>query len=300
MDNDFYISPPHYKSYAKKLTELKTEFPFLRLFSIGQSVLGRPIFALSIGNTKNVTLMAGAFHAQEWLTTSLLVRYIEHLCLCVRNKTQFSSFHLNGSLTQKGLIIVPMVNPDGVSIALDGASSAGKLEENIIKMSQLDSRSWQANARGVDLNHNYDAGFTTLKKIEEDSGINAPCPRQYGGTFPHSEPETQAMLKLCNSYNIQTAFAFHSQGEEIFYEYGENPPAKGFFLANLIAQSSGYTLVKNDGLYSHGGFKDYFIQKYGRAGFTIEIGKGENPLPISDLEGIYDRLMESLVIMTVM
>jgi len=34
--------------------------------------------------------------------------------------------------------------------------------------------------------------------------------------------------------------------------------------------------------------------------FTIEIGNGKNPLPISDLEGIYERLKQMLLISIVM
>ncbi|WMJ24198.1 M14 family metallocarboxypeptidase [Paludicola sp. MB14-C6] len=297
---DFYTSPPTYKHYVDKLMELKNEFPFVQLFSIGQSVLGRQIFALSIGNMKQVTLMAGAFHAQEWLTTTLLVRYLERVCLAVREKSKICGTSLNQSLSQKGLLFVPMVNPDGVCIALEGAESAGKYAPFVTQIQLSSQRSWQANVRGVDLNHNYDAGFRQLREIEIQSGITGPSPRQYGGQYPHSEPETMAMVRLCLRHNISTAYAFHSQGEEIFYEYGENPPAKGYYMAKLLSHVSGYTLVKNDGLYSHGGFKDYFIERFDRPGFTIEIGKGENPLPITDLEDIYERLLESMVIMSVL
>jgi g-D-glutamyl-meso-diaminopimelate peptidase len=297
---DFYTSPPTYTNYVNKMMELKNEFPFIQLYSIGQSVLGRQLFAVSIGNMKRVNLLAGAFHAQEWLTTTLLVRYLERVCLAVREKSKICGVSLNQSLAQTGLLFVPMVNPDGVSIALEGPQSAGKYEPFIRKLQAESERSWQANARGVDLNHNYDAGFAELRQMEIESGITGPAPRQYGGKSAHSEPETQAMVRICSTNEICAAYAFHSQGEEIFYEYGENPPAKGYYIAKLLSEVSGYTLVKNDGLYSHGGFKDYFIQKYDRPGFTIEIGKGENPLPITDLEDIYERLLESLVIMSVM
>ncbi len=300
MLNDFYTSPPCYRSYVNKVMELKKEFPFLQVFSIGQSVLSRQIFALGIGNLSSVTLMAGAFHAQEWLTTSLLVRYIEHLSLAVREKTTISGICLNTSLSQRGLLIVPMVNPDGVSIALEGAQSAGEFSTFVQHLQEQSVKSWQANARGVDLNHNYDAGYAILKKMEVQNGITGPCARQYGGKFAHSEPETMAMVKLCNRYNVKSTYAFHSQGEEIFYEYGDTTPVRSAYIAKLLSNSSGYKLIKNNGLCSHGGFKDYFIQKFARPGFTIEIGKGENPLPIDMLEDIYLRLLESMVIMTVL
>lgn len=297
--NDFYTSPPNYKSYIKKLCELKGKYPFLEVEAIGQSVLAREIYSVGIGNMNNVTLFAGAFHAQEWLTCSLLVKYLETLAISVKEKTTIHEYNIAKSLEKRGIIIVPMVNPDGVSIALEGVSSAGHLKNFVDSIMENFDKSWQANARGVDLNHNYDAGFDILKELERSAGITSESPRQYGGEYPHSEPETRAMLSILKNKNVETAYAFHSQGEEIFYEYGENTPSKGVYIAEILSKVSGYKLVKNDGLYSHGGFKDYFIDKYKRPGFTIEIGKGQNPLPITDLDDIYDKILKLLLVATI-
>ena len=54
------------------------------------------------------------------------------------------------------------------------------------------------------------------------------------------------------------------------------------------------------GMASHGGFKDWFIESFGRPGFTIEIGRGENPLPISDFDEIYKKLAPALALALVM
>lgn len=157
----------------------------------------------------------------------------------------------------------------------------------------------QANARGVDLNHNFDAGFKELKEIERENGITCPSPRQYGGLFPHSEPESASLVRLVKSTVAERVYAFHSQGEEIFYEYGDSTPPQSKYIADLLCRASGYKLVKNEGLNSHGGFKDFFIEKYKRSGFTIEIGKGKNPLPISDLPKVYEKTKELMTIASV-
>ena len=104
------------------------------------------------------------------------------------------------------------------------------------------------------------------------------------------------MINLCKTFDVKKVFAFHSQGEEIFYEYGTRTPSSSRLIAELLASACGYRLVHNDGLASHGGFKDWFIDKTGRPGFTIEIGSGENPLPIEDLEPIYARLLEMMLL----
>lgn len=282
MTSNFYDFEPYYDRYSAKLCELADTYPNLRKCSIGKSVLGRDIYAVSLGNTENAVLFAGGFHAQEWLTCSLLTRFIEYAADC------------SELLEQRGLVVVPMVNPDGIAIALEGVWSAHELAEEVLEIMQSSDKSWQANANGVDLNHNYDAGFAELKQIERAALITAPSPRRYGGEYAHSEPETRAMVNFLARHQIETAYAFHSQGEEIFYKYGIHTPKESYAMAQKLADLSGYSLVLNDGLCSHGGFKDYFIDKYHRPAFTIEIGKGENPLPITMLNGIYERLLPML------
>lgn len=71
-------------------------------------------------------------------------------------------------------------------------------------------------------------------------------------------------------------------------------------MAKIFSASSDYRLVENDGLASHGGFKDWFISEFGRPAFTFEIGKGENPLPLSDFEQIYEKLEETLLLAALM
>lgn len=300
MYDPFYETPPNYTHYVEKLQNLQKTYPFVKLFSIGKSVLGRKIYAIGIGNLHTVNLFAGAFHAQEWLTCTLLVRFLEDICRHIQSEKPILNLNFQTALLQRGLLLVPMVNPDGVEIALHGPQSAKHLHKSVKKIQELSSQSWQANARGVDLNHNFDANFLLCKQQEEANGIFGPSPRQYGGRYPHSEPETKAIVNLCTSFFVKTAIAFHSQGEEIFYEYGDHTPKVSYYIAPLLASYSGYTLSHPSGMASHGGFKDWFIDKLHRPGFTVEIGKGENPLPISDLSGIYSKIKDMMAIAAVL
>ena len=47
---------------------------------------------------------------------------------------------------------------------------------------------------------------------------------------------------------------------------------------------------------SFAGYKDWFIQEYNRPGYTIEAGLGENPLPISQFDNIYEKNIGILVL----
>ena len=106
--------------------------------------------------------------------------------------------------------------------------------------------------------------------------------------------------RLCLRRMPRTAVALHSQGEEIYYEYGEHTPERGEHLAKIFAAASGYTLVQNAGLASHAGFKDWTIEALGIPSFTFELGKGKNPLPLSDFESVYKSIEETLVLACVM
>lgn len=305
FQDSFYRLPPTPERFIRKLAFLKQRYPFLEWTEAGRSVLGRRIIALSIGNTKRMTMLAGGFHAQEWLTSLLLVKELEALAGSCESPKNNEERRLRDALRERGLMFLPMVNPDGVAIALQGDRSAGTLSRQVMRIREAalnrgDFRSWQANARGVDLNHNYNAGFAALQRLERQIGITGPAPRQYSGPYPHSEPETRAVVSLLSSRYFDTMYAFHSQGEEIYWQYGDHTSARSLYLGRLLSAASGYELIENTGLCSHGGCKDYFIEKTHRPGFTIEIGRGENPLPIEMLDEIHQKTRELLKIAALM
>ena len=300
MDQIVRAVEPDYETTRAMLDALKRRFPHARLGVCGRSLSGRSIYTLSIGPQENPVLYAGGFHGQEWLTPLLLLRFFERTATAVWEGDNFSAIPIQDALHGRGMMIVPCVNPDGVQIALHGAQGAGRYEALATQISGGDFSRWNANARGVDINHNFNAGWETLHQMEQESGITGPAPRQYGGTAPESEPETQALVRLCRAHSFRHALAFHSQGEEIFWEYGEHTPERGRMMAKIFAASSGYQLVENDGLASHGGFKDWFISEFNRPGFTFEIGRGENPLPLSGFEQIYEKLEETLLLAALM
>ena len=154
---------------------------------------------------------------------------------------------------------------------------------------------WNANARGVDLNHNYNAFFDEYKALERDSNIS-PGRSRYSGESPESEPEVSALTSYIryNADKLSGILTFHTQGEEIFYRSrGEEAPRSGF-IAKRIAKMTGYTLSEADGMASYGGLTDWFIKEFNKPSFTIECGMGENPLPMSLSDSIYIKLRETL------
>lgn len=279
---------------------LRGRYSFLDAVPIGHSVLGRELYALILGSGREHVLYAAAFHAQEWLTSLVLLRLCEDICACLSHDGHLAEMDVRQALTGRSLVLVPQVNPDGVEIALHGSASAGIYAAEVAALGGDEPGRWQANAHGVDINHNFNAGFSQLQEMERKNGIVGPSPRQWSGPKAESEPETAALTRLCRRSRFRHVLALHSQGEEIYWRYGDGTPPRSRVMAEILASSSGYKVADPDGLASHGGFKDWFICEMKRPGFTLEMGKGENPLPLSDFEGIYAKAQEMLLLAALM
>ena len=236
----------------------------MSFFSIGSSYLGQNLFCVKAGNgQKNILVVAG-HHSLETILSEVVMEYL------FRSRPDW--------FRGVTLYTVPLLNPDGADIVV------GRIKQP--RFSSDRSR-WQANYRGVDLNHNYDAGFEIVKKLVEENGIREPNYTKYGGEFPFSEPETAAIRDLCKKIPFQVAVALHSQGEEIYYEYDGIVPEGTEQYLDAFQKKSHYKITKPTGTASHGGMKDWFIKTYNRPAFTVEAGLGKNPLPHSLFPKLY-------------
>ena len=289
-----------YFSLKKTVGALQEKYPFIHTSVIGKSVAGRDITAIKIGRANEYVLFAAAFHGSEHITSTLMLKFTEELCEKLQNGGEIAGINVKNVMHGRAIIIIPCVNPDGVEICMHGALSAGSMAHSVARIARGDTEHWNANLRGVDLNHNFDADWENLHKLEQESGIYGPALTRYGGTKPFSEPETVALAELCRTMKIRHALAFHSQGEVIYWDYnGFNPP-RSRKMAEILATSSGYALDYPTGLAVGGGFKDWFIKEFNRPAFTIEVGLGENPLPIDQSENIYKNIREMLILSVAM
>lgn len=288
--------PLDYAGLLAAVKRMKAKYGFLQSFSIGKSVMQRSLPVLILGTGRPETLYVGGFHALEYITSMLLLKFAVQLCEVYRDHGIVNGFDICEMLRSRSVYIVPMLNPDGVEIHLHGQKAVAALHTTSRLVAGAGPAVWQANAHGVDLNHNFNAGFEELRRQEIEAGITGPAPTRYGGLRPESEPETRALCNLCRRMLFGKAFAFHSQGEEIYWRYGPRTPRNSEEMAKMLAVTSGYRLADPEGLAANGGFKDWFIDVFGRPGFTIEIGKGKNPLPASDLPAIYSGVFNMLLL----
>ena len=266
-----------YNIMVNDINFIKENYPFIKVDTIGKTLEGREIYVLKLGNGPKEVFYNGSHHAQEWITSWLLMRFIFDYAYAYENNTRLAGFDVRELYNEYSIYIVPMVNPDGIEI---GKTTPG----------------WQANARGVDLNHNYDAKWKEGKDyIAEVYGVTEPGPTRYSGEYPESEPESKAVADFTRANNFEYVIALHSQGEVIYWLFGEKIPEGARELAAYFSAVSGYRLDETADSADFSGYKDWVIDKFNRPGFTIEVGLGENPLPEEQFDKIYSDIIKILL-----
>ncbi|MBQ8828046.1 MAG: peptidoglycan-binding protein [Clostridia bacterium] len=296
-------------SYTYLLTQLCIEglsvrYPSLQRGSIGQSVLGNELYSIRIGNGSKNVMYNASHHANEWITTPVLLHFAEEYLKALLFMTSIGSTPATELFNTTVINIIPLVNPDGVDLvtgALDKNSTAYKNAQIIAgNYPQISFPSgWKANIEGTDLNLNYPAGWENAREIKFAQGFDSPAPRDYVGTAPLSAPESRAMVSYTQENNFRLTLSYHTQGEVIFWKYLDYMPPKAFDIGLQLSRASGYSLEITPTESGYAGYKDWFIQTFNLPGYTIEAGLGGNPLPISDFPQIY-RDNEKLLVLAAM
>ncbi|MCL2840661.1 MAG: M14 family metallocarboxypeptidase [Defluviitaleaceae bacterium] len=282
----------HLTEAIERLTQL---YPLIDVSVFGTSRLGRPLYALTIGHGAKAIMINAAHHANEWITSIVLMKFLEE---CAQN------YKINCKLWDNiTLHCIPMVNPDGVDLVTGGIEHARPAYKHARTLSahynQPFPNGWKANICGVDLNSNYPSNWELARKHKYERGYTTPSPRDFVGSKPLSEPETCAMVAYTQINDFALTISLHTQGEEIYWRYMDYMPEGAEKLAKRFEEVSGYFLEDVPSESSHAGYRDWFISTFNRPGFTIECGLGENPLPLSQLDDIYKKtspiLREALV-----
>ena len=274
------------------IRKLKEQYPFIRGELLSRTAFQRPIETIVIGTGPRKVLYTAAHHANEWITATLLLKFAEDYAAAIA--AQGEIFGQNAvELSQKTTIyMVPMVDPDGVDL-VNGAILPGSTEYELAKRISDDFPNipfpdgWKANLLGVDLNLNYPAGWLRAREIKFRQGFDRPAPRDYVGRAPLNQFETQALAGYTGFLQPELILAFHAQGKEIYWQYDNLFVEDAEELGQRFAQVSGYTLTDPPPNSSNAGYKDWFIKTYRKPGYTIEVGQGVNPLPLSQFDEIY-------------
>ncbi len=292
----FRVVSSHYEYGYQELEEdlslLSGQYPFLQLSSIGNSVIGKPLYAIRIGTGSKEIHYNGGIHANEWITSLMLMTFLEDYAMAVRHGRLLRGVSAAKLYEEVSLWVVPMLNPDGTELVLQGCPPGHPHRERLLEWNGGSQRfqRWKANIRGVDLNDQFPASWEEERRRRNASG---PGPCHYGGTAPLTEPEAEALVNFTREHDFASVFAFHTQGREIYWNYRGLEPSHSENAARLLGQASGYRPVKLTE--SDAGYKDWFIQEYRRPGFTIESGVGVNPLPLEQFAEMYEDTIGIMV-----
>ena len=223
---------------------------------------GREIIVTRIGNeqARHHILIQCAMHAREIMTSRLGGDLIWMLLNDYPEGIEDVCVH-----------VLPLVNPDGQQIALYGAEAirdAGMREAVYGWLSKSNGtyRDWKANAHSVDVNRNFDAGWSRLTGRTVGSA-------RYRGPIPHSERESRALVDYVARYPFDCTVSIHSYGSLIYWMGAEGTlKQRTKSLADAVSKSTGYKPANSESNVERGGFKDWALEKAGIPSVTIEIG----------------------------
>jgi len=160
-----FTAPTDYETEMTMISKLSAEYDFIDVKSLGTSIFGKEIPCIKLGHGSKNIVYVGAHHGMEWITSALLLKFTEEFCQSFRKKAAACRYPIEYIFESRSLHIIPMLNPDGVDMSINKSPPSGILDERLIRMNggSGDFSRWQANGRGVDLNHNYSAGFAEYK-----------------------------------------------------------------------------------------------------------------------------------------
>ena len=274
------------------IARLIEAYPFLQSQLLTTTAFGRPVWMLQIGQGERKVLYSASHHANEWITTPVLLKFVEDLAEAIVNGGTLYGVPAQTIVQAATIYLVPMVDPDGVDL-VTGAIPPGTLQYEAAKKIG-DSfpdipfpDGWKANLMGVDLNLQYPASWLQAREIKFSQGFDQPAPRDYVGRAPLSQRETVALAELTDELEPDIVIAWHTQGRVIFWQFQDYDVPGARELGEEFARLSGYALEDTPYESSFAGYKDWFIQNYRRPGFTIECGSGASPLPLAQFDEIY-------------
>ena len=289
------ILPPGYLTSGRQnryLRQLRRTAPFAYVKTLTRTAFGRSVYALQFGSGSRKLLITAGHHANETLTSDAVWQWLFTFCNALLDGRTVCGAEARELYHNAMVYLVPLVNPDGADLAA-GVCASGSPEYRAaadIAAQYPDipfPSGWKANIRGVDLNLQYPAGWSTAREIKFAAGYTRPGPRDYVGPAPLTAPESLAMYGFTRALDPQLTLSYHTQGRVIYWQYDGYDVPGSKAIAERFAAASGYDVAETPYAAGHAGYKDWFLQDFRRPGFTIEAGSGENPLPLSQFPDIW-------------
>lgn len=271
---------------AAKLKLVSQMYPSLtKLKMIGSSVEGRPLYSLKVGTGKKEVLMDASFHGREHMTTNVLMEMIDTYLKAYVNGTKIGKYDVKEILSEVSIVFVPMVNPDGVTLA-----QGGKVKTSMTKLKAMNNNStnfnrWKANINGVDLNRQFNVNWHLIKTTK-------PSFKEYKGKAPNTEPEALAIKRLIDRGDHLAYISYHSSGQLIYWSQTKSKFSRTKKLVKGVSSITGYKVMpvtkKNEPIAAS---EDYFTKVKDRPAMTVEIAPyaGEASVPLKRWNNVWKQ-----------
>lgn len=257
---------------------------------------GRTVYDIVVGdlNNENHIMVSAAMHAREYITTQVVMNELCDLLSAINSDEVYNDVLVSRLVNNVTIHFIPMVNPDGVSISqfgLDGLltqQAVDTVNGICVSNNYYNYEQWKANAEGIDINRNFDAGWEEYNDTKDK-----PAPDKYKGEYPGSAAEALALIELTEEYNFKRTISYHTKGSLIYWYYKQSgevlEDSKKF--SQSISNVTGYVLDGDYTAVDAAGYKDWAVYKKGIPSITIEVGgeAPDNPVPISYLDSILKR-----------
>lgn len=290
MENDLQLLAGYYPQY-------------MTLDTAGVTTAdGRNLYVIYFENqnASRQIFICAATHAREYMTAQLVMKQLEYYCAHYEDGS-YNGTAYRDIFENTCFVIVPMVNPDGVSISQFGEEGLNRedLRQNLRAIYESDKNGgytdeaydtyltrWKANGMGVDLNRNYSPGWESV------TDRTAPSSGLYKGTQPGSEAESQALMNIVDGLsNPLLAISYHSYGSLVYWQYGQAEPlwSKN---QQLAAHVEALTTYYQAGYSNEAGFSNWCVNVKGIPSVTIETGLVPTPLPLDQFELLWSQNKE--------
>lgn len=301
-----------YDQMVKDLYFMTVQYgDFISTETIGTTLDQRAIYQAIIGNANasRHVIVYYALEGTDYIDTVLAMNQLEAYCKARKSGTTYKNHPLDSIFADVCVHVIPMANPDGVSICQYGVDALRTDEARAALQAAYDADvaagittdpmetyvlTYSANANGVDLNNNFDIGWE-----EYTAGPAAPSTSGYKGSAAMSEQETQALVNLAGSVSTAAVIGYGTNGQTVEYGYGyEGPAAQGVAgvtnigfdgLVTALTGKTGYTaaeMPKYDAT-NAGGASEYFMYVMNIPAVTIKSGTGDIPLNETQMSSVW-------------
>ncbi len=271
-----YTKPYTSQIVYDNIAALAATYPeLIKTSSIGTSVQGRDITLLTLGTGERKVLVASGIHSKESLVVNFTMRCIDEYAKAAAEGDWLGRYDVEKLLSEFTIYFVPLMNPDGMDIAM----GIEQPEYTDIPLTEEELSDFKNNANGVNLNRNFPFEWGA-----DGVDTDGPDARSYAGTAAASEPETQALMALCEAHDFEWMFNMHVKGHMIFYQDKVNETSqRSKNMAARLAARCDFVLNDESTVYEiSGGFENWFRQKYGNPGLCVEMVESKFSVAVND------------------